>query len=64
MTRPDSVTFLHRTPTSEWWLVRCGSKNGHRNAITSLQEIGLRAQNLLTILGSAVKMVVGGGRPT
>ena len=32
-------------------MVRCGSKKGHQIDMR-LKELGLRAQNLLTILGS------------
>ena len=46
---PNLVTYLNRTLIFE--LVRCGSKNGHQNNIC-LKNIGLCAQNLLTILGS------------
>ena len=38
-------------PIYEWYVVRCGSKNGHQNDMC-LKEIGLHAQNMLTILGS------------
>ena len=34
----------------EWDVVRCGSKNGHQND-TCLKELGLCAQNMLTIIG-------------
>ena len=37
-------------------MVRCGSEIGHRKD-TCLIEIGLRAQNMLTILGSMVNMI-------
>ena len=35
-------------------MVRCRSKYGHQIGIICLKEIGLRARNLLTILGSIV----------
>ena len=53
------------TPIFEWFmgrsLVRCESKNRHKKGIMCLEEIGLRAQNLLTILGSVVNISEGGG---
>ena len=39
-------------------MVRCRSENGHRQDMC-LEEIGLSAQLLLTILGSIVHMVGG-----
>jgi hypothetical protein len=45
------VNFLNWTTIFEWCMVRCGSKNGHQNDIC-LKEFELRAQHLLTILGS------------
>ena len=42
------------------WAV-CGSKNRHQKDMW-FKEIGLRAQNLLTVLGSIVNVIVGGGR--
>ena len=42
----------------EWCVVRCGSKNGHQKDMCS-KEIGLHAQNLLTIQGSIFNMVEG-----
>ena len=44
------------TPIFEWHVVRWGSKNGHQKYMY-LKEIGLRAQNMLTILGSLVNMI-------
>ena len=40
-------------------MVMCRSKNGHQKGIMCLQEIGLRAQYLLTILCSIVNMIGG-----
>ena len=37
----------------------CRSKNGHQKGIMCLQEIGLSAQYLLTILCSIVNMIGG-----
>ena len=43
----------------EWYVVRCGSKN-KRQSDTCSKEIGLCAQNTLTIRGSVVNMIEGG----
>ena len=53
---PNLLTYLNRTLIFE--LVRCGSKYGHQNNICS-KDIGLCAQNLLTILGSFVNIIGG-----
>ena len=59
---PNSVTYLNQTPTFEWWVGRCGSKNRRPNDICVQKEIGLRAQNLLSILCSIANTIgVGGG---
>ena len=55
---PKSNTTLIWTPMFEWYVVWCGSKNWHPKEIC-LNEIGLRAQNMLTILGSRVNMIGG-----
>ena len=41
-------------------MVRVGSKNGHPKDMY-LKETGVRAQNLLIILGSIVSIIWGGG---
>ena len=56
---PDSNIAVIWTPVFEW-LIRCGSKNRHQKDMC-LKEIGLQAQNMLTILGSIANMI-GGGR--
>ena len=48
---PNLVTHLKRAPKFE-----CESKHGHQED----EEIGLRAQRLLTILGSIDNIIVGG----
>lgn len=53
---PNSVTYLHRTPKFEWYVVRCGLKNWHHKDMC-LKEIDQRARNILTILGSMIKMI-------
>jgi hypothetical protein len=53
-----SMTFLHRTPASEWCLVRWGSKNRHRHLKTNLsKEIGLRLQILSTFPHSIINTI-------
>jgi hypothetical protein len=39
----NSLTHLERTPIILWFVVRCGSKNGHQKNMF-FKEIGLRAQ--------------------
>ena len=46
------------TPIFEWYAVRCESKNRHQKDMC-LKRIGLRAQNMFTILGSIVSMIGG-----
>ena len=46
------------TPIFEWYVVRCGSKNGHQKGIMCFKEIGLHAPNVLTILGSIVNIII------
>jgi hypothetical protein len=57
---PTLVTYLNRTPIFEWCAVRCGSKNGHQKDIMFLNETGVHAQKLLTILGSTLIIIRGG----
>ena len=52
---PNSATYLNLTPIFEWSVVRCESKNGHQKD-TCLEEIGLRAQSMSTILSSIVNI--------
>ena len=56
---PNSIFGINWTPLSEWYVVRCGFKNGHIKD-TCLEEIGLRAQNLIIIMGSIVNIIEGG----
>ena len=56
---PCSVAFLDQTTKFERCMIRCGSKNGHHKSMC-LANIGLNAQNLLTIPGSIVNII---GRP-
>ena len=47
---PNSNIGIIWTPIFEWYVVRCGPKNGYHKDMY-LKEIGLSAQILLTILG-------------
>jgi hypothetical protein len=55
VSRPYSVTHLKCSPIFE---CSVGSKNGSQK-YTCLQEIGLRAQNVLTIIDSIVNLIGG-----
>jgi hypothetical protein len=49
------VTFLYQTPDKfEWYVVRFDYKNGYQIDIC-LKEIGVRAENMITTLGSIVR---------
>ena len=54
------ITFLMMTFVCEWYVVWCGFKNGYYKHVF-LKEIGLLAQNMITILGSVVSIIGGGG---
>ena len=58
VSRPNSVIYLNGTPIFEWWVVRCRIKNEHQKDMC-LKEIGLQAQNVLTILSSKVNTIGG-----
>jgi hypothetical protein len=58
--RLNSFARLKRTLIFKWCMIRCGSKNGHQKHIICLDEIGLHAHNLLTIVGSIVINIRGG----
>ena len=45
---PNLVIRLNWIPIFEWYAGICGSKNRHQTEM-SLEEIGLRAQNMTTI---------------
>ena len=51
-------TLMGHLHLSGVW-VRCGFKNGHQRGMC-LKEIGLCAQNLLSILRSIVSIIIGG----
>ena len=50
------VNYLTQTPIFEWCMVRCGSKNEHQRNMCS-KEIGLCAENFITIPGSIVNII-------
>ena len=52
---PYLVAFLTKTPIFEWYVVRCGSKNGYQKHMC-FKEIGLCAHDLITILSSIVSL--------
>jgi hypothetical protein len=56
---PNSATHLTQTIKFEWYVVCCGFKNGHQK-YTCLKEIGLHAQDMLSILGSIFNIIDGG----
>ena len=45
---PNLVTYLNMTSMLQWYVIRCGSKIEHQK-YTCLKEIGLHAQNVITI---------------
>lgn len=47
---------LSQLAVFKWWVVGCGSKTGHQDDMY-VDEIGLLAQHLLTVLGSIVNIV-------
>jgi len=53
---PKSITYLNQTPTIEWYAVRYDSNNIY-HIDTCLEEVGLCAQNMITILGSIVYII-------
>ena len=50
------VTFLNKTPKSEWCMVRCGFQNGSQKDM-HLREIKLYAQNSITILNPPIDTI-------
>ena len=53
---PNLVTYLNWTPTFEWCMVWCGSKNGYQEDMC-LKEFGPHAQNMITILDSIIHII-------
>ena len=54
----NSVSYINRTSIFEWYVVRYASRNG-RHKDVCLNEIGLCAHNMLTILGSIINIIGG-----
>lgn len=54
----DNPYSLNQTPIFELNVVRCGFKNAYQNDVC-IQDIGLRAQNMISILGSIIKLLEG-----
>ena len=52
---PNSVTYLNRTPGCKWYMGRCGSQNGYQKDMC-LNEMGLHAPNMITILNSTTNI--------
>ena len=50
------VNFSNQTAILEWCVVKCGCKNRHQQ---DMFEIGLQAQNMLTVLHSTVNIIGG-----
>ena len=55
---PDSIISLYHIPILEWLGNKCGSWNGYQKGMC-LKEIGLHAQNMLTILSLIVNIIDG-----
>jgi hypothetical protein len=55
---PNSNIAMISTPIFEWCVVRCGSKNGNQKEMC-LEEIGQRAQNMLSFLGFIFNIIWG-----
>lgn len=54
------VTFLNQTTIFKWGVIECECKNVHKTR-PCLKEFGLRAQDIVTIQGSKVNIIMGGG---
>ena len=46
---PNLIISLNWTALFEWYVIRCGSKNGYQK-YTCLEKRGLHAQNMLTMV--------------
>ena len=58
---PNSIIYLNYTPIFGWYVVSFSSNKNFQKD-TCLKEIGLRAQETITILGSLIIVIgVGGG---
>ena len=57
---PNSNTTIIWTPIFELYVIICGTKYGYQNDM-SFKATELCVQNMLTIHGSMVNMIWGGG---
>jgi hypothetical protein len=53
------VTYHDRTPTFEWYVIRCGSKNTQQKDLC-VKGVGLHVQNMMIVGGSIVNIIGGG----
>jgi len=62
---PNLHTYADWTPVFEWYVVKCGSRNGHQKDVC-LKEIRLCVQSMITILDPHIQHDLGieggGGR--
>ena len=61
---PNLHTYVNWTPLCEWYVVRCGFKNGYQEDIC-LKEIRLCVQNMITIIDLDIQHdleIEGGGK--
>lgn len=56
---PSLVTYLNRPPMFEWYVIRCASKRKCRRKDVCVTWVGLRAQNMTSILNSIVNVIEG-----
>jgi hypothetical protein len=55
---PNPVIFLIVSHVFEWCVVLCNSQNGYQNG-KCINVIGVRAQNMITILSSTINIIEG-----
>ena len=55
---PMSITYFYRTLVFEWYVIWRGLKNKYKKDMC-LKEIGLCAQNMITILSSTINIIGG-----
>ena len=60
---PKSNIAIIRAPIVEWYVIRYEPKIGHQKDMCS-KQIGLCAQNMLTIIAPIMNMIGGGGSGT
>ena len=57
---PNSNAIIIWTHVFEWFVIGFWSKSGHQKNMFS-REVGLHAQNMLTILSLVINMIGKGG---